>query len=532
MLVGTCGEVSQDETDEDDGITSTEEKHAMGSHDMVPVDRGRLRRSRSRTTEQLIQGSFLSDDETLRRVSIPSLPSSEVESVTAGKHGGYTRMTINDRDRVGEIYDGNDPKDVGSAEAPVNSGGACVLGRHIGRGDVRPAAAAAGSGNGRTLWKWPSRRNLERSKSDRDGLSRRAASATTRSSSPSARLLRRRRRRSNDISVAAEDAAVAAGSATGASSMTMMRPQLSRLGRRRKPWSQRNEVLGDDHDIDDQDVGECLQQQTADQRSRMHISNSISCPKFDELDESAPSTAAGAEAFDQDLKLCPSRSFSGVAAASSPSASLSAVARRPSLNDSNTKPEHLVASMLLHQHNHSSHKVGAASGGISNSIQRQQQEQHVHPISPASSSASDNAPGWLERVGLAAGVPAGYSHGSSPSLCERRRSSPLGKINPPLSCVTTTEDVKDRGFSRADRDVPRFLRPVLVLLTLSLLAIVGNKVGRGIGMFGPAVHAAGGVQLPEAVVDDIFDRADKDRDGLIADDEIKYVSSHRFLLRG
>ena len=44
-------------------------------------------------------------------------------------------------------------------------------------------------------------------------------------------------------------------------------------------------------------------------------------------------------------------------------------------------------------------------------------------------------------------------------------------------------------------------------------------------MFGPAVQAAGGVQLPEEVVDDIFDRADKDRDGVIAGEEIRHVSS-------
>ena len=43
-------------------------------------------------------------------------------------------------------------------------------------------------------------------------------------------------------------------------------------------------------------------------------------------------------------------------------------------------------------------------------------------------------------------------------------------------------------------------------------------------MFGPAVQAAGGVQLPEEVVNDIFDRADKDRDGVIAGEEIRHVS--------
>lgn len=91
-----------------------------------------------------------------------------------------------------------------------------------------------------------------------------------------------------------------------------------------------------------------------------------------------------------------------------------------------------------------------------------------------------------------------------------------------------------RGGGVGDaRDVPRFLRPVISMLTLSILAIVGVRIGRGgwqgLGMFGlhdvfgPAVHAAGGAQLPEAVVDDIFDRADKDHDGVIADEEIQHV---------
>lgn len=90
----------------------------------------------------------------------------------------------------------------------------------------------------------------------------------------------------------------------------------------------------------------------------------------------------------------------------------------------------------------------------------------------------------------------------------------------------------DKSEGRSDwgaRDSPRFLRPVLVLLMLSLLTIVGTMVaGRGMGIFGPPVHAAGGAQLQEAVVDDIFDHADKDHDGFIADEEIKYVSHSLF----
>ncbi|CBN76750.1 n/a [Ectocarpus siliculosus] len=94
-----------------------------------------------------------------------------------------------------------------------------------------------------------------------------------------------------------------------------------------------------------------------------------------------------------------------------------------------------------------------------------------------------------------------------------------------------------------DREVPRFLRPVLVLLTLSLLAIGGAALlqearrrraaagegwavgggGGGVVLFGPAAYAAGGVQLPESVVDDIFERADKDKNGVIGDEEIQYL---------
>ena len=86
------------------------------------------------------------------------------------------------------------------------------------------------------------------------------------------------------------------------------------------------------------------------------------------------------------------------------------------------------------------------------------------------------------------------------------------------------------------REVPRFLRPVMVLLALSLLAIGGTRLlqacsgegvwggGGGMVLLGPAAYAAGGVQLPEAVVDDIFERADKDNDGVIGDEEIQFVS--------
>lgn len=139
------------------------------------------------------------------------------------------------------------------------------------------------------------------------------------------------------------------------------------------------------------------------------------------------------------------------------------------------------------------------------------------PISPATSSSSseNSGPGWAECAGLTGGVPAAYSPFSSCFAPKVDNGSV--SVEETIGCTAI--------LSKGDRKVPRFLRPVIVLLTLSLLAIVGTRVERGMGMFGPAVHAAGGAQLPEAVVDEIFDRADKDNDGVIADEEIQYVSA-------
>lgn len=78
--------------------------------------------------------------------------------------------------------------------------------------------------------------------------------------------------------------------------------------------------------------------------------------------------------------------------------------------------------------------------------------------------------------------------------------------------------------SRNVRDSPHFLQPVVGLLVLSVLAIFGARVGRGMGFLGSTVHAAGDAQLQEAVVDDIFHQADKDHDGVIGGEEIQYVS--------
>ena len=141
-----------------------------------------------------------------------------------------------------------------------------------------------------------------------------------------------------------------------------------------------------------------------------------------------------------------------------------------------TKPERLVADLLLNNHGE-----GCARG---------------EPASPATSGTSDAVPSWAERVGLAGGAAV--------------TSTPL------VACCSAR--------LKGDRDVPRFLRPVLLLLMLSVVAIVLTRVGRGIGDFGPAVHAAGGVQVSEDVVDEIFERADKDKNGVIADEEIQYVS--------
>ena len=152
---------------------------------------------------------------------------------------------------------------------------------------------------------------------------------------------------------------------------------------------------------------------------------------------------------------------------------------------------------------------GAAGGGGGACGADIKMLQHMMPSSPANSVSSDTAPGWAERAGLTGGVTAACT-----------AASPLGR-----------EVIV--GEPKGDREVPRFLRPVILLLTLSLLAIVGRSAlkGREVGVvFGPsAVLAAGGVQLPEEVVDDIFDRADKDRDGVIAGEEIRHVSGRAFL---
>lgn len=141
--------------------------------------------------------------------------------------------------------------------------------------------------------------------------------------------------------------------------------------------------------------------------------------------------------------------------------------------------------------------------------------------SPATSTASE-APGWAERTGLA-DLAAGGAVG-------------VGGEDPTSSTTLTLDNKPNRTNNEVvlrERDVPRFLRPVILLLTLSILAIVGTKIWRGgweglfgLNVFGPAVHAAGGAHVPEAVVDDIFDRADKDNDGVIADAEIQCVSEY------
>lgn len=120
--------------------------------------------------------------------------------------------------------------------------------------------------------------------------------------------------------------------------------------------------------------------------------------------------------------------------------------------------------------------------------------EEVDVSSPATSTASDRQC-WVQRAGLASGV---------------------------------EEDPVGLAKTSGRRQVPRFLRPVLVLLTVSLAAIACAKLGRGLGaILGPAAYAAGGVKLQEAVVDDIFDRADRDKDGVIANEEIKQVRERR-----
>lgn len=209
----------------------------------------------------------------------------------------------------------------------------------------------------------------------------------------------------------------------------------------------------------------------------------------------------------------------------SPSLSLSTSPSHPSpavypysLLDAN--PQHVVASMLLNEGGGGGVCGGlvgrgvAGGGGVGGGgccgVEMEHQQQYEVPASPTASVSSDTttttAPGWAERAGLTGGVTAACTV-----------TSPLGR------------ESTIGGAAKGGREVPRFLRPVILLLTLSLLAIVGTSVvrgregGRGV-MFGPAVQAAGGVQLPEEVVDDIFDRADKDRDGVIAGEEIRHVS--------
>lgn len=125
------------------------------------------------------------------------------------------------------------------------------------------------------------------------------------------------------------------------------------------------------------------------------------------------------------------------------------------------------------------------------------------PASPATSSASDVEPCWAERSSMVDGMAATSS-----------------------VCCSTDPSGHSSAVVRlkAERDAPRFLWPAFFLVMLSVFVIVGTRVGRGVGTFAPVVYAAEGHQVPEAVVDGIFDRADKDNDGVIADEEIQYVS--------
>lgn len=156
-------------------------------------------------------------------------------------------------------------------------------------------------------------------------------------------------------------------------------------------------------------------------------------------------------------------------------------------------------------------------------------ENETAPLSSPATSTASETPGWAERAGLTAGAGAG----GRPPDARRSWWSEVNNSNTDTGDVCSTGR-KNYRFARSGRDVPRFLRPVMLMLTMSILAMVGTMIGRegwrGTGMFGlhnvfgPAVHAAGGAKLQEAVVDDIFDRADKDHDGVIADEEIQYVS--------
>ena len=209
--------------------------------------------------------------------------------------------------------------------------------------------------------------------------------------------------------------------------------------------------------------------------------------------------------------------------------------------------ECLVASILVRNCDLSSGGGSSGSGSGSGG----EAPEPLSPTTSVSSAASDAPPGWAERAGLCRGVavvaasraaagPAG-STGRRAGFVRKR--SPLGTEVPMADGGDNDDDDSSKKNSATgSREVPRFLRPVMVLLALSLLAIGGARIfraggggggggraggeggGRGLVLFGPAAYAAGGVQLQEAVVDDIFERADKDNDGVIGDEEIQFVS--------
>ena len=209
-------------------------------------------------------------------------------------------------------------------------------------------------------------------------------------------------------------------------------------------------------------------------------------------------------------------------------------------------PECLVASVLVRNNNNADHNSSSDDVGV------------LEPASPTNSIASvasegGGPPGWAERAGLCGGVAvvstSRRSKTKTAAMAVRRgdrvgvvrKRSPLGNE---FSIADDDDDDDDDGGgglspvvvikNDGSREVPRFLRPVMVLLALSLLAIGGTRLfhasrreegwSRGVLLLGPAAYAAGGVQLPEAVVDDIFERADKDNDGVIGDEEIQFVS--------
>ena len=202
--------------------------------------------------------------------------------------------------------------------------------------------------------------------------------------------------------------------------------------------------------------------------------------------------------------------------------------------------------MLVRNNNNADHNSSSDDVGV------------LEPASPTNSIASvasegGGPPGWAERAGLCGGVAvvstSRRSKTKTAAMAVRRgdrvgvvrKRSPLGNE---FSIADDDDDDDDDGGgglspvvvikNDGSREVPRFLRPVMVLLALSLLAIGGTRLfhasrreegwSRGVLLLGPAAYAAGGVQLPEAVVDDIFERADKDNDGVIGDEEIQFVS--------